>query len=179
MLTLPLEFGEITIDGLVDSGAFINAVSWSDYSPIKMNSDNCIIKEYPQPRFKIECANAQLEQPLATAEIQINIETYKIMDTFVILSKTSFSIIGLNFMQKHHAVIDTANGTINFPHVEMTLAMTKNRKQSYCFLCSFASVQSNFVIPQTFHNLSYHIKKLFSEFYFFLSIPYNKICSKK
>ena len=27
-------------------------------------------------------------------------------------------------MQNHQAVLDTANGTINFPHVEITLAMT-------------------------------------------------------
>ena len=27
-------------------------------------------------------------------------------------------------MRNHQAVIDTANGTINLPHVEMTLAMT-------------------------------------------------------
>ena len=29
MLYLPLEFGEITLDGLVDSCAYINAISWS------------------------------------------------------------------------------------------------------------------------------------------------------
>ena len=129
MLYLPLEFGEITMDGLVDSGAFINAMSWSDYNAIKMNSDSCVIKEYPQPSFKIECANAQLEQPIATADIQFNIGTYTFTDTFVILSKTSFPIIGLNFMRNHQAVIDTANGTINFPHVEMTLAMTDEMKK--------------------------------------------------
>ena len=129
MLCLPLEFGEITMDGLVDSGAFINAMSWSDYNAIKMNSDSCVIKEYPQPPFKIECANAQLEQPIATADIQFNIGTYTFTDTFVILSKTSFPIIGLNFMRNHQAVIDTANGTINFPHVEMTLAMTDEMKK--------------------------------------------------
>ena len=129
MLYLPLEFGEITMDGLVDSGAFINAMSWSDYNAIKMNSDSCVIKEYPQPPFKIECANAQLEQPIATADIQFNIGTYTFTDTFVILSKTSFPIIGLNFMRNHQAVIDTANGTINFPHVEKTLAMTDEMKK--------------------------------------------------
>ena len=128
MLYLPLEFGEITMDGLVDSGAFINAMSWSDYNAIKMNSDNSVIKEYPQPPFKIECANAQLEQPIATADIQFNIGTYTFTDTFVILSKTSFPIIGLNVMRNHQAVIDTANGTITFPHVEMTLAMTDEMK---------------------------------------------------
>ena len=128
MLYLPLEFGEITMDGLVDSGAFINAMSWSVYNAIKMNSDNCVIKEYPQPPFKIECANAQLEQPIATADIQFNIGTYTFTDTFVILSKTSFPIIGLNFMRNHQAVLDTANGAINFPHVEMTLGMTDEMK---------------------------------------------------
>ena len=128
ILYLPLEFGELTMDGLVDSGAFINAMSWSDYNAIKMNSDNCAIKEYPKPPFKIECANAQLDQPIATADIQFNIGTYMFTDTFVILSKTSFPIIGLNFMRNHQAVIDTANGTITFPHVEMTLAMTDEKK---------------------------------------------------
>ena len=110
-LYLQLEFSELTMDGLVDSGAFINAMSWSDYNAIEMNSDNCVIKEYPKPPFKIECANAQLEQPIATADIQFNIGTYTFTDTFVILSKTSFPIIGLSFM-RNHQVIDTANGTI-------------------------------------------------------------------
>ena len=128
MLYLPLEFGKIRLDGLVDSGAFINAMSWSDYNAIKMNSDNCIITVYPQPPFKIECANAQLEQPIATADIQFNIGTYTFTDTYVTFSKTSFPIIGLNFMRNHQAVLATANGTINFPHVEMTLAMTDEMK---------------------------------------------------
>ena len=72
MLYLPLEFGEITMDGLVDLGVFINAISWSDYNAIKLNNDSCVIKDYPQPPFKIECANAQLEQPIATSDIQFN-----------------------------------------------------------------------------------------------------------
>ena len=128
MLYLPLDFGEITLDGPVDSREFIIAMSWSDYNLSKMNSDNCVIEEFPQPPFIIECANAQLEQPIATADIQFNNGTYTFTYTFVILSKTPFSIKGLNFMRNHQAVIDTANGTINFPHVEMTLAMTDERK---------------------------------------------------
>ena len=31
-------------------------------------------------------------------------------------------------MRNHQEVIDTANGTIDFPHVEMTLAMTDEMK---------------------------------------------------
>ena len=90
LLYLTLEFGEITKDGLVDSGAFINAMSWSEYNMIKMNSENSVIKKYPQPPFKIEYANAQLEQHIATADFQFNIGTYTFTDLFVILSKTSF-----------------------------------------------------------------------------------------
>ena len=45
MLYLLLQLCEITMEGLVDSGAFINAMSWSDYNAIRMNSVNCIIKE--------------------------------------------------------------------------------------------------------------------------------------
>ena len=104
-------------------------MSWSEYNAIKMNSDSCVIKKFLQPPFKIECANAQLEQPIATTDIQFNIGTYTFTDIFVILSKTSFPIIALNFMGNHQAVIDTANGTINFPHVEMTLAMTDEMKK--------------------------------------------------
>ena len=89
-LFLPLECGEITMDGLVDSGPFINAMPWSDYNAIKMNSESCVIKEDPEQPFKIECANAQLEQPIATADIQFNIGTYNFTDTLVILSKTTF-----------------------------------------------------------------------------------------
>ena len=111
-------------------------MSWSDYNTIKMNSDNCVTKEYPQPPFKIECANAQLEQPIATANIQFNIGTYTFTDNFVNLSKTSFPIIGLNLMRNNQAVIDTANGTITFPYVEMTLAMTDEKKN-----CNHKSLQ--------------------------------------
>ena len=129
MLYLHLEFGEITIDGLVDSGAYINAIPWSDYVMIKNNTENCIIKEYPQPPFRIECANAQIEQPIATADVQFNIGTYTFTYTFVVLSRTSFPIIGLNLMRNHQALLDTANGTITFPHFEMTLAMKDEMKK--------------------------------------------------
>ena len=57
MLYLPLEVGEITMDGLVDSGAFIKAMSWSDYNAIQMNSDSCILKNTHNPLSKL---NAQM-----------------------------------------------------------------------------------------------------------------------
>ena len=52
MQYLSLEFREITIDDLVDSGAYINAISWSDYVMIKNNTENGILKEYPNLFFE-------------------------------------------------------------------------------------------------------------------------------
>ena len=137
MLYLPLEFGEITFDGLVDSGAYRNALSWSDYTMICNNTENCITKEYPQPPFKIGCANATVEQPIATADIPSNISSYNFTDTFVVISRTSFPVFELNFMRNHQAKIDPANGTITFPHIETTLAMKdemKNAIHKQCIL---------------------------------------------
>ena len=101
MLYLPLDFGEITFYGLVDSGAYLKAISWSAYTMIRNNTENCIIKQYPQPPFKIECANATIEQPIAIADFQFNIGSYTFTETFVVLSRTSYPIIGLNCMQNH------------------------------------------------------------------------------
>ena len=129
MLYLPLEFGKVTLDVLVDSGAYLNAISWFDYTMIRNNTENCIVKVYPQPPFKFECANVTIEQPIATAGMQFNIGTYTFTDTFVVLSRTSFPLVGLNFVRNHQAILDTANGTITFPHIEMKPAMKDEMKK--------------------------------------------------
>ena len=97
-------------------------MSWPDYNMIKMNCENSVIKEHPS-------ANVQLEQPIITADIQFNKRTYTFTDIFVIISETSFPIIGMNLMRNHEAVIDAANGTINFPHVKMTFAMVPDHSK--------------------------------------------------
>ena len=95
---------------------------------IRNNTENCISKNYPQPPFKIESANATIEQHIATADMQFNIGSYTFTDTFAVLSRTSFPLVGLNFIRNHQAVLDTANGTITFTHIEMTLAMKDEMK---------------------------------------------------
>ena len=39
------------------------------------------------------------------------------------MNQTSFSIIGLAFLQKHAAILDTAQGTIDFPKIQITMAL--------------------------------------------------------
>ena len=40
------------------------------------------------------------------------------------MNQTSFPIIGLAFLRKHAAILDTAQGTIDFPKIQITMALT-------------------------------------------------------
>ena len=120
MLFLPAEFNSLKIDALVDSGAYINAIR----KKIKEHANQCIINEAPPPPFKVQYANAELEQPRATYTLRFKIGDYTFEETFVIMNQTSFPIIGLAFLRKHAAILDTAQGTIDFPKIQITMALT-------------------------------------------------------
>ena len=65
MLFLPVEFNTVKIDALVDSGAYINAISERDAEKLRQNASQCIVNRAPPPPFKVQDANAELEQLLA------------------------------------------------------------------------------------------------------------------
>ena len=43
--------------------------------------------------------------------------------------KTSYPIIGLAFLRKHSAILDTAQGTLDFPQIHITLALKDERQK--------------------------------------------------
>ena len=45
------------------------------------------------------------------------------------MNQTSFPIIGLAFLRKHAAILDTAHGTIDFPKIQITMALTDERQK--------------------------------------------------
>ena len=124
MLFLSAEFNTLKIDALVDSGAYINAISERDAAKIKEHASQCIINEAPPPPFKVQYANAELEQPRATYTLRFKIGDYTFEETFVIMNQTSFPRIGLAFLRKHAAILDTAQGTIDFPKIQIKMALT-------------------------------------------------------
>ena len=73
MLFLPVEFNTVKIDALVDSGAYINAISERDAEKLRQNSSQCLVNKAPAPPFKVQYANAEIEQPLATYTLRIKI----------------------------------------------------------------------------------------------------------
>ena len=129
MLFLPVEFNTIKIDALVDSGAYINAISERDAEKLRQHASQCIVNKAPPPPFKVQYANAELEQPLATYTLRFKIGDYTFEETFIIMNQTSFPIIGLAFLRKHAAILDTAQGTIDFPKIQITMALTDERQK--------------------------------------------------
>ena len=124
MLFLQVEFNTIKIDALVDSGVYINAISERDAEKLRQNASQCIVNRAPPPPFKVQYANAELEQRLATYFLRFKIGDYTFEETFFIMNQTSFPIIGLAFLRKHAAILDTAQGTIDFLKMHITMALT-------------------------------------------------------
>ena len=72
MLYVPLDFkNNLTVDALVDSGAFVRAIAQDDLlETIKQKAPNNILKIDNPPNFQIQVANGHLEKPLSTATLK-------------------------------------------------------------------------------------------------------------
>ena len=73
MLYFPMDFGKVTIDGLIDTGALPSAMPEMDLRNIRLLSPQSVIREGPPPNFKIMVANGQLETPKSTIELKIEV----------------------------------------------------------------------------------------------------------
>ena len=120
MLYVPLDFeNNLTVDALVDSGAFVSAIAQDDLETIKQKATNNILKIDDPPNFQIQVANGQLEKQLSTATLKFEIGDNSFAENFVVMKKLTGPIIGLHFMRNNSVVIDTTHGPIHFPHLTM------------------------------------------------------------
>ena len=53
MLYFPMEFGELTLDGLIDTGAHCSAIPEADLRKIRLLAPQSIVKESPAPSIQI------------------------------------------------------------------------------------------------------------------------------
>ena len=118
MLYVPLDFENgLTIDALVDSGAYVSAIAQKKLDRIKHQSPSNILKIDDHPNFQIQVANGQLEKPTATATLKFDIGDHIFSEHFVVMKNLTGPIIGLHFMRHNSVVIDTTHGLIHFPHL--------------------------------------------------------------
>ena len=131
MLYVPLDFeNNLTVDSLVDPGAFVSAIVQDDLETIKHKAPNNILKINDLPNFQIQVANGQLEKPLSTATLKFEIGDNSFAEHFVVMKKITGPIIGLHFMRNNSVVIDTTHGLIHFPHLTMQVKTASSETTS-------------------------------------------------
>ena len=120
MLYVPLDFENgLTINALVDSGAYVGAIAQKESDRIQEQAPSNILKIDDPPSFQIQVANGQLEKPTATATLKFDIDDHIFAEHFVVMKNLTGPIIGLHFMKHNSVVIDTTHGLIHFPHLTM------------------------------------------------------------
>ena len=77
MLNVPVDFENgLTIDALVDSGAYVSAIAQKELDRIKQQVPSNILKVDEPPSFQIQAANGQLEKPTATITLKFDIRDH-------------------------------------------------------------------------------------------------------
>ena len=121
MLYFPMDFGELTIDGLIDTGALSSAIPEMDLRKIRLLSPQSVIREGPPPNFQIMVANGQLETPKSTIELKFEVGDIEFHEIFIVMEHLTGPINGLMFLQRNHTVLDMRQGILNFPFFSMQL----------------------------------------------------------
>ena len=106
MLSFPIDFGELTIDRLIDTGALSSAIPEMDLRKIRLLSPQSVIREGPPPNLQIMVANGQLETAKSTIELKFEVGDIEFHETFIVMEPLTGPIIGLMFLQRNHTVLD-------------------------------------------------------------------------
>ena len=128
MLYFPMDFGELNIDGLIDTGALSGAVPETDLRNIRLLAPHTILNESPPPEFQIMVANGQLEEPIATVELQFEVSDITFREKFIVTTNLTSPLIGLLFLQHNSTILDMRQGILTFPFFSMQL---KNEDRTY------------------------------------------------
>ena len=121
MLYFPVDFGEQTSDGLVDTGALSSAISEADLRKIRLLARQSIIKEGPAPNFQTMVATGQLETPKSTVELKFEVGYINFHEIFIAMEKLTSPLIGLSLLQRKNTILDMRQGVLNFPFFSMQL----------------------------------------------------------
>ena len=128
MLYFPMDFGELNIDGLINTGALSSAIPEADLRKIRLLAPHTILNEGPPPEFQIMVANGQLEEPIATVKLQFQVGDITFREKFIVMTNLTSPLIGLVFLQRNSTILDMRQGILTFPFFSMQL---KNEDRTY------------------------------------------------
>ena len=121
MLYFPMDFAELTIDGLIDTGALSCAIPDMDLRKIRLLSPQSVIREGPPPNFQIMAANGQLETPKSPIVLKFEVSSIEFHEIFIVMVHLTGPILELMFLQRNHTVLYMRQRILNFPFFSMQL----------------------------------------------------------
>ena len=121
MLYFPKDFGELKIDGLIDTGALSSTIQEADLRKIPLLAPHTIIKEGPPAEFQIMVANGQLEAPIAAVELQFEVGDNTFREKLIVMTNLTSPSIGFLFLQRNSTILDMSQGILNFPFFSMQM----------------------------------------------------------
>ena len=127
MLYFPMNFGELTIDRLIDTEASSSAIPGIDLRKIRLLSPQCVIREGPPPNFQVLVAKGHLETPKSTIELKVEDGDIEFHEIFIVMDNLTGPIIGLMSLKQNHTVLDMRQGILNFPFFSMQLKTVDHR----------------------------------------------------
>ena len=109
-----MDFRELNIDGLMDTGALSSAIPEANSRKIRLLAAHTILNEGPPPQFQIMGATGQLAAPIATVEMQFQAGGITVREKFKVMTNLTSPLIGHLFLQRNSTILDMRQGILNF-----------------------------------------------------------------
>ena len=117
-IPLKIEMG-LTVDSVVESGAYIRAIAQNELDRIRQKATAIILRINEPPNFDLQVGKGQFEKPLAKATLKIIFADHTLAEHFVVMKNMTGLIIGLHFTKHNSVFIDTTQGFNRLPHMTM------------------------------------------------------------
>ena len=128
MLYFPIDFRELIIDGLIDTGALSGAIPKADLPKIRLLAPHTILNEGPPPEIQIMVANGHLAAPIATVKLQFEVDDITFREKFIVMKNLTSPLIVLLLLQRNSTIFDMRQGILNFPFFSIQV---KNEDRTY------------------------------------------------
>ena len=146
ILCVSLDFENgLTIDALVDSGAYVSSIAQKVMDRIKQQAPSNILRIDELPNFQIQIENGKLEKPIASTTLKFDDGDHIFAEHLVVVKNLTGTFIGLHFMRHKSMVVDTTHGLLHFSYLTMQVknALSQTRAKPQLVL-----IHDRITIPQ-------------------------------
>ena len=121
MYYMPIDCEKLTLDGLIGTGALINAIPEEDLNKIKLLANEAIEDTDQSPNFQIMMVNGQLGVPIGTVVLEFEVADFMLRENFIIMKNLSNPFNGLCLLRRNNAIFDVTQIILTFPYLSMQL----------------------------------------------------------